>query len=89
VSREVLVIGAGIGGLCAAIALRRSGREVRVLERAPRLEAVGAGLMVATNAVRVLFELGVGERLAEVSPPARTAVIEASDGRVLRSVPIG
>ncbi|QRN94149.1 FAD-dependent monooxygenase [Archangium violaceum] len=68
--RKALVIGGGIGGLTAALALRRSGWEVEVFEQAPRLREVGSGLMVSPNAMRVLFGLGlrhVVERGAEMT----------------------
>ena len=58
--RHALVIGAGIGGLTAAIALRRTGWNVTVLERAHALEQVGSGLAVAPNALRALDTLGLG-----------------------------
>lgn len=56
---EFLVIGGGIGGLTAALALARAGRPVRVLERAAQFGEIGAGLQVAPNASRVLDRLGV------------------------------
>ena len=58
---RVLIIGGGIGGLCAAIALRQRGIEARVFEQADSLREVGAGLTVWTNAVKVLMRLGVAE----------------------------
>ncbi|HVW45390.1 MAG TPA: FAD-dependent monooxygenase [Amycolatopsis sp.] len=56
---RAVVIGGGIGGLSAAIGLRRIGWEVLVYERAPSFTAVGAGITVWPNAVRALGELGV------------------------------
>ena len=58
---RVLIIGGGIGGLCAAIALGQRGIEPRVFEQADSLREVGAGLTVWTNAVKVLIGLGVAE----------------------------
>ncbi|MFH9956004.1 FAD-dependent monooxygenase [Streptomyces roseolus] len=56
-----VVVGGGIGGLAAAIGLRRIGWEVRVVERAPVLQDAGAGISLAANGLRALDELGVGE----------------------------
>ena len=57
---KVLIVGAGIGGLAAAIALRRAGIDVEVFERAPRLLDVGAGISLWPNAIKGLDQLGVG-----------------------------
>jgi salicylate hydroxylase len=60
---RVLVIGAGIGGLAAACALRERGFEVEVYERAAELGEVGAGLQLGPNAVKVLRALGIEQPL--------------------------
>jgi 2-polyprenyl-6-methoxyphenol hydroxylase-like FAD-dependent oxidoreductase len=67
-----IVVGAGIGGVTAAVALQRCGWQVTVLERAPELGEVGAGISVWPSAVAVLEELGVKgvEKAAVVSKPA-------------------
>jgi 2-polyprenyl-6-methoxyphenol hydroxylase-like FAD-dependent oxidoreductase len=82
-SKRVLIIGGGIGGVSAAIALRRVGLEVAVFERAPELKEVGAGLSVWTNAVRALRHIGVGDELAAVSTPIDRSQIRTWRGRVL------
>ncbi|MET0646644.1 MAG: FAD-dependent monooxygenase, partial [Pyrinomonadaceae bacterium] len=58
---RVLIVGGGIGGLAAALALRREGFEPAVYERAPELLEVGAAIAVWPNAFRVLERLGLGE----------------------------
>jgi 2-polyprenyl-6-methoxyphenol hydroxylase-like FAD-dependent oxidoreductase len=63
--RKAVIIGAGIGGLAAAIALGRRGWNVSVLERAPELREVGAGISLWPNAVRALELLGVGAQARE------------------------
>lgn len=76
-----IVIGAGIGGLAAGVALRRRGWEVTVLERAEALEEVGAGLAVAPNALRALDVLGLGDRLRKLAALQGAAGIRRPDGR--------
>ena len=58
--RSAIVVGAGIGGLAAGIALRHAGWEVVVLERAPELRPLGAGLSIWPNGVAALRSLGAG-----------------------------
>ncbi|MFG2797891.1 FAD-dependent monooxygenase [Streptomyces pseudovenezuelae] len=62
-----VVVGGGIGGLAAAIGLRRIGWEVTVVERAPMLEDAGAGISLAANGLRALDELGVGDAVRDAS----------------------
>jgi 2-polyprenyl-6-methoxyphenol hydroxylase-like FAD-dependent oxidoreductase len=59
--RRAVVVGAGIGGLAAAAALAQRGWEVRIHERSPSLEPVGAGISLWPNALRALDVLGVGD----------------------------
>lgn len=66
---KIVVLGAGIGGLTAALALSRRGRAVEVIESAPEIRAVGAGIWVPPNAMRVLDELGVGEAVRGAGIP--------------------
>jgi 2-polyprenyl-6-methoxyphenol hydroxylase-like FAD-dependent oxidoreductase len=66
---RVAVIGAGIGGLSAAIALRANGIDATVYEQAHELKALGAGVAIAPNGSRILNHLGVGDAVAEVAGP--------------------
>jgi 2-polyprenyl-6-methoxyphenol hydroxylase-like FAD-dependent oxidoreductase len=80
-SRQAAVVGAGIGGLAAAIALRKAGWEATVYEAAPELRPLGAGLSIWPNGVRALRELGLGD-LAAAAPRADGALRRA-DGSAL------
>jgi salicylate hydroxylase len=61
---RAVVVGAGIGGLAAALGLRRVGHEVTVVEQAPRLTELGAGIQLAPNATRELRRLGLLDAVA-------------------------
>ena len=68
---RVLIAGGGIGGLTGALALLRAGIDVEVYEQAAELKEVGAGVQLAANGTRVLYELGVGEELKALSCEAQ------------------
>ncbi len=78
------VIGAGIGGLAAACALRQRGFEVVVCERAAELGEVGAGLQLGPNAVKVLRALGLEEPLRKLAFEPTNIVSLAWDDAHLR-----
>ncbi|WP_433519392.1 FAD-dependent monooxygenase [Nonomuraea sp. CA-143628] len=82
---RAVVVGAGIGGLAAALALHRIGWQALVLERAAELGEIGAGMSQAPNALRALAELGVAEqaRVAGV-PTDASGNLRAWDGRYLQ-----
>jgi 2-polyprenyl-6-methoxyphenol hydroxylase-like FAD-dependent oxidoreductase len=89
-SRTVVVAGAGIGGLTAALALAGKGFRVALFEAAERLEEVGAGIQLSPNAARVLISLGLGERLApHLVIPEELVVKIARTGQVLARAPLG
>ena len=86
----VIVAGAGIGGLTAALALARNGFRVIVLEQAERLEETGAGIQLSPNATRILIELGLEDRLRSVAvAPVALRVLSASSGREIVRMPLG
>jgi 2-polyprenyl-6-methoxyphenol hydroxylase-like FAD-dependent oxidoreductase len=80
---RALVVGAGIAGLAAAIALQRSGREVVVLERAPELRGIGAGISLWPNAVNALRRLGIGDAVESAGAPAHDAAFRSRRGSQL------
>jgi salicylate hydroxylase len=63
---RILIVGAGIGGLAAALALLRDGHDVEIHEQAPRLAELGAGVQISATGARVLFALGLEEALRRV-----------------------
>ena len=83
--RSAVVIGAGIGGLTAAVALQRVGWTVTVLERAPVIAEVGAGLTLWPNAMKALGVLGLEEQVtAHAVPAISRGNLRAPSGRWLR-----
>jgi len=80
--QPVTVIGAGIAGLAVSLALARRGARVRILEQAPELAEVGAGLQISPNGARVLEALGLGPALAAAGMRARAVrLLEHRAGR--------
>jgi len=62
-SSNIAIVGAGIGGLTAALSLIRQGVGVDVYEQAPELKELGAGVQISSNGTRVLYALGLGEAI--------------------------
>jgi salicylate hydroxylase len=88
--RTIVIAGAGIGGLTAALALAAKGFRVVVLEKAERLEDIGAGLQVSSNASRILIELGLEADLAtHIVTPENVSVISARVGKEIGRIPLG
>ena len=86
---SVVIAGAGIGGLACALAFARRGASACVLERAEAFGAVGAGVQLGPNAVRVLRGLGVGEDILRPWWPEAASVRDGRTGRVRLRVPLG
>src|SRR2546427_4556589 len=86
---RIAVVGAGLGGLTAAVALRQAGFDARVYEQAPELTEVGGGINMGPNAARILYRLGLGEALdrpavrSSSTPPRRW-----QDRRTLQRAPL-
>lgn len=80
----ILIAGAGIGGLAAALALQQRGFRVRVFERAPAVGDVGAGIALGGTASRCLYSLGLEHALKAVSDtPQASAAFDYRTGQVL------
>jgi len=60
---KIVIVGGGIGGLAAALAVARQGHHVAVLERADRFGEIGAGIQLAPNGIHALERLGLGEKV--------------------------
>jgi 2-polyprenyl-6-methoxyphenol hydroxylase-like FAD-dependent oxidoreductase len=77
---RAIVIGAGVGGLTAALALRRSGWDVTVLERSDALRPRGAGISMAPNAMHAFDAIEIGARVREAGEPAPLLGARRPDG---------
>jgi 2-polyprenyl-6-methoxyphenol hydroxylase-like FAD-dependent oxidoreductase len=88
--RTIVVAGAGIGGLTAALALAAKGFRVVVLEKAERLEEAGAGLQLSPNASRVLVDLGLQPALASRAITTEAiSIMSARAGGEIARLPLG
>lgn len=84
-ARTALIVGAGIGGLAAGIALRRAGWTVRIYEQSALPRELGFGLGLAANAIAALRELGVAETVLERGFRPRRGELRRMDGTVLKA----
>src|SRR5258708_7550598 len=85
-----LVLGGGIGGVAAALSFARRGRQVHVLEKAPDLAEIGAGLQLAPNAMRVLEWLGVLEQIKSGAVfPQTLTLLDIVTAKRLKTVDLG
>lgn len=89
-THDLVIAGGGIAGLSAALAAVEAGMSVAVLERAPALSEVGAGLQLGANAMKVLAGLGLGDAIARAghAPPA-LELRDGETGQAIFSLPAG
>ncbi len=86
---HVLVVGGGIGGLTAALALEKRGHTVTVAEQSGVISEVGAGLQLSPNAMKVLNALGVGARvMTDAFRPQAAEMRWGRSGRTVFSIPL-
>ena len=89
-TRKIVIAGAGIGGLCAALALAKRGFEVAVYEQSLQLGEVGAGLQLSPNAVHVLQALGIADQVkARAFSPESAVMRHYQTGKSYFTVPLG
>jgi len=89
-SKRVLIAGAGIGGLAAAVACVQRGIAVQLLERSASFSEVGAGIQIGPNVTRILHAWGLGSALAQVAAfPTLLQARDARTGQVLGSLRLG
>ncbi|MFD4258365.1 FAD-dependent oxidoreductase [Streptomyces sp. NPDC058534] len=85
--RKAIVVGAGIGGLTAAAALRDAGWEVEIHERAAELRAAGSGLSVMSNAIKALRTIGLDLSLEKRGQVLESYHVRTARGRLIREFP--
>lgn len=77
--RQIRIVGGGVAGLAAARALARRGATVSLMEQAPEITEVGAGIQISPNGLRVIEALGLGEALRNASLTANAVTLR--DGK--------
>jgi 2-polyprenyl-6-methoxyphenol hydroxylase-like FAD-dependent oxidoreductase len=86
--RSAVVVGGGIGGLTAAVALRRVGWRVTVLERAPRFGEIGAGITLLSNGLRCLDAIGLGAAIRGSGQAVLALGMRTATGRWLSRIDV-
>jgi 2-polyprenyl-6-methoxyphenol hydroxylase-like FAD-dependent oxidoreductase len=86
---QVLIVGAGIGGLTLALQLHAAGIPARLLETAPRLRPLGVGINILPHASRELHRLGLTEELARMAVQPQESVFYNRFGQFIYAEPLG
>lgn len=85
---NILIIGGGIGGLTSAIALRRGGHTVTVIERDPDWSVYGVGIIQQANVIRAMKQLDLVDDYMAAAVPFDKVAIHAPDGTLVATVPM-
>ena len=89
-SDPILVVGGGLGGAAAALALGRKGYPVKVLEQAAELGVIGFGIQLGPNVFPMFDRLGVTDAvMAAALRPKAVLMVDSVDGGVIARVPTG
>jgi 2-polyprenyl-6-methoxyphenol hydroxylase-like FAD-dependent oxidoreductase len=86
--KKAIIVGAGIGGLCTALALLELGWEISIYDKTAYTREDGAGIVLAANAMRILDRLGVAQQIREEGSKVGVAEIRTAGGRLLTSLPV-
>src|SRR5258708_16387894 len=82
-SLRIAIVGGGIGGLTAALALRARGLDVTVFEQAEVLREIGAGVSIHPNAARLLKRIGLDDQLRKIGSPISNITLRTSPGHAI------
>ncbi|KAJ6578046.1 hypothetical protein B0H19DRAFT_574478 [Mycena capillaripes] len=86
---RIIVIGAGLAGLTVAIALAKGGHEIEIVESAPAIMYIGAGIQVSPNSSRILRKLGIDKYIERYcTEPIDLKMMRWKDGQVLVEIPL-
>ena len=80
---RVAIVGGGLGGLSAALALRGNGVDAQVYERAHHLSEVGAGIALYPNGIRILDRFGLGPQVHRIGRPLSAFCLHTPDGKLV------
>lgn len=87
-SNEILIVGGGLGGLSAALALGRKGLPVRLLEQSEHIGAIGYGIQMGPNVFSAFVQMGVADTVrAQSHKPSALLMLDAYSGEQLAAVP--
>ncbi len=87
---KIVIVGAGLGGLTAGLALLKRGFEVELYEQAPELKEIGAGVQLSANGTRVLYDLGVGAEIERIgAKPTSKEVRLWNSGKSRKFIDLG
>jgi 2-polyprenyl-6-methoxyphenol hydroxylase-like FAD-dependent oxidoreductase len=85
---KILIIGGGIGGLTSAIALRRAGHDVTVIEKDPDWSVYGVGIIQQSNVIRAMADLGLVDDYLAAGVPFDKVAVHLPDGTMVAEIPM-